>query len=74
LTALKEKSNAERIDEKCKESASKVLKLIPGHYILDYGKEQYNSILSIVGYIAGMTDNFAIDMYRNLSGIQLPNY
>jgi dGTPase len=74
LIALKEKSDAERIGKKCKKSSSKVLKLIPGHYILDYGKEQYNSILSIVGYIAGMTDNYAIDMYRNLSGIQLPNY
>ena len=74
LTALKEKSEAEKSNIKCKKSSTKILKLIPEQYILDYNKDQYASILSIVGYIAGMTDNYAIDLYRNLSGIQLPNY
>jgi dGTPase len=73
LTALKEKGDAAINNDKCKKSASKVLKLIPNHYILDYNKNQYDSILSIVSYIAGMTDNFAIDLYKNLSGIQIPN-
>ncbi|MFH0843713.1 MAG: dNTP triphosphohydrolase [Bacteroidota bacterium] len=74
LTALAEKSNTSKLNPECKKSASKVLKLIPNLYVLDYKKNQYDSILSIVGYIAGMTDNFAIDLYRNLSGIQIPNY
>ncbi len=57
-----------------KESSKKILQLIPEEYIFDYEKQPYESIMSITTYIAGMTDTFAVDTYRTLSGIQLPNY
>jgi dGTP triphosphohydrolase len=30
--------------------------------------------MGILTYVAGMTDQFAVDTYRNFKGIQLPNY
>ena len=65
LYALKDKEKA---------SSKMVLKLIPEEYIFDFYKEPYKSIMSITTYVASMTDTFAVDMYRNLKGIELPNY
>ncbi len=56
-----------------KHSSKKILSLIPDEYILDYKNYKYDTILSITSYVAGMTDDYAIDTYRNLKGIQLPN-
>jgi len=61
------------IAEPDKSSSKKILGLIPKEYIFDFKEKQYDSIMSITTYVAGMTDNFAIDTYRNLRGIQLPN-
>jgi dGTPase len=57
-----------------KESSKKILQLIPAEYKFDYEKEPYEAIMSITAYIAGMTDTFAVNTYRTLQGIQLPNY
>lgn len=65
LYALKESDN---------DGSKKVLQLIPDEYKLDYYEKPYEAILSIKAYVAGMTDAFAVDTYRNLTGIQLPNY
>jgi len=54
--------------------SNKILNLLPDEYRFDYEECNYQSILSIVKYITGMTDNFAVDMYRKLNGIELPNY
>jgi dGTPase len=34
----------------------------------------YEIILSIIDYISGMTDSFAISLYRKIKGISLPNF
>jgi dGTP triphosphohydrolase len=34
----------------------------------------YEAILNIVQFIAGMTDTFAIDTFRTIKGIRVPNY
>ncbi len=34
----------------------------------------YQTLLSIVKYVAFMTDTYAVKLYRELTGIQLPNY
>lgn len=60
--------------ENGKESSQKIMQLIPDEYKFDYEKQPYDAIMSITSYIAGMTDTFAVDTYRNLRGIQLPNY
>lgn len=61
------------IKEPEKESSRKVLSLIPDEYKFDYEKQPYIAIMSITSYVAGMTDSYAVDTYRNLRGIQLPN-
>ena len=61
------------IDSK-KSSSKKVLQLIPEEYKGDSNTNLYEKIVLITSYVAGMTDTFAIDTYRNLRGISLPNY
>lgn len=56
-----------------KKGSKKIMQLIPDEY-LDFKQQQYESIMSITTYIAGMTDTFAVDTFRNLQGIQLPNH
>ncbi len=65
LYALKDKEKA---------SSKMVLKLIPEEYKFKFHQEPYKAIMSITTYVAGMTDTFAVDTYRNLRGIELPNY
>jgi len=62
---------AQNADEK---RSKKILELLPNEYRFDYDTCRYQSILSIVKYVIGMTDNFAVDTYRKLNGIELPNY
>jgi dGTPase len=50
------------------------LNILPDEYRFDYEKCPYQSILSIVKYVIGMTDNYAVDVYRKLNGIEIPNY
>jgi dGTPase len=56
--------------------AGKVLDLIPDVYKEDArgGGGQYAAIMSLVEYVASMTDTYAIDTYRTLRGIELPTY
>ncbi len=62
------------VDRKNKASSKKVLSLIPEEHKFTYEENHYEAILSITTYVAGMTDTFAINTYRTLQGIQLPNY
>jgi dGTPase len=60
--------------------SKKVKRLIPDEYY--YGScgskddiyNGYHLILNISEYICGMTDSFAIDLFRKLKGIEIPNY
>lgn len=75
LTGLLDTFLIALVDQKSKESSKKVLNLIPEEHKVAYDEEKaYEAIMSITTYIAGMTDSFAIDTYRTLRGIQLPNY
>jgi|LSQX01.2.fsa_nt_gb dGTPase len=62
----------------CKEphkaSSKKVLQLIPPEYQCNFNENPYDTIVYMTTYVAGMTDTFAVDTYRNLRGIHLPNY
>ncbi len=62
------------LKENKKESSKKILQLIPEEYKFDYEGQPYDAIMSITTYISGMTDKFAVDTFRNIRGIQLPNY
>lgn len=55
----------------------KIKNFLPPHYIgkhIDTPDQRYEAILQIVQFVAGMTDTFAIDTYRTITGIRLSNY
>lgn len=59
------------------EKAKKIRCLLPNHYIAkdyDLPMQKYETVMHIVQFVAGMTDTFAIDTYRTMKGIRLPNY
>ncbi len=60
------------LTNKEKKSGQKILSILGCHHVVDYDSDPYNAVLSIVSYVAGMTDAFALDTYRNLKGIPLP--
>ncbi len=49
--------------------SEKILQLIPEQFYL--GKSHYENLLTVIDYISGMTDLFAIDLYRKLKGISI---
>jgi len=51
--------------------SQKILSLLPEQY---ESKEDttYNKIQSVVDFVSGMTDVFALDLYRKIKGISLP--
>ena len=50
-----------------------ILHLIPKQFVIDpHPTKTYESIQSIVDYIAGMTDLYALDLYRKITGIIVP--
>ena len=53
--------------------SGKLLKLIPAQFPVTRNEEDlYSDVQSVVDYIAGMTDLYAIDIYRKISGISIP--
>ena len=48
-------------------------RLIPEEY-KDKSFGDYEKILNITMWISGMTDRYAMELFRNLNGIELPNY
>ena len=50
----------------------KILKLIPKQYLT--GETTYEQVLNIVDFIAGMTDGYATEMYRNFKGIEIKKH
>lgn len=51
----------------------KVLKLLPDQY-KEEGCTFYGKALNVVDFIAGMTDSYAMELYKNLHGISLPSH
>ncbi|MBW6536522.1 MAG: deoxyguanosinetriphosphate triphosphohydrolase [Mariniphaga sp.] len=49
----------------------KILSLLPGQY-QPQSDNLYHKIQSAVDFISGMTDVFALDLYRKITGISLP--
>ena len=51
----------------------KLLQLIPEQFIVSGSSESlYTDLLSVVDFIAGMTDLYAVDIYRKITGIEFP--
>lgn len=49
-----------------------LLLLMPEQYHISGNVSEYEKILSVVDYVSGMTDSYALDLYRKLKGIELP--
>jgi dGTPase len=53
--------------------SGKILKLVPAQFERSAQEgNMYGNIQSLVDFIAGMTDLYAIDMYRKITGITIP--
>ncbi len=52
--------------------SDKVIKLFPKQFLQQDGADPYLSILRVCEFVAGMTDTYAVSLYRRLKGIELP--
>lgn len=48
-----------------------LLSLIPDQYDLEK-ESHYEKVMSVLDFVSGMTDVFALDLYRKIKGIELP--
>ena len=64
-------SNITLADEKEKRH-KKLLNLMPVQYRYPEDASAYEKIMCILDYVSGMTDNYALELYRNLRGISVP--
>jgi len=53
--------------------SEKVVKIIPAQFPITQKREDlYHDVQSVVDFISGMTDLYAIDLYRKITGITIP--
>jgi dGTPase len=52
--------------------SEKLLQLVPKQFPIN-GAALYGDIQSVVDFIAGMTDLYALDLYRKITGISIPD-
>lgn len=55
-----------------KKYAQNILSLLPTQFNVDASTDIYDALLNISGFVSRMTDNYAIDHYRTLTGHKLP--
>ncbi|AWW00206.1 deoxyguanosinetriphosphate triphosphohydrolase [Arcticibacterium luteifluviistationis] len=53
--------------------SKKMKKLIPEQFEISNDQPLYQNILSVLDFISGMTDIYAVDLYRKITGIQIPS-
>ena len=51
-------------------SEEKAILLIPEQFLYE-NESDYQKVLGILDYVSGMTDNYAIDLYRRIKGIEI---
>ena len=52
--------------------SSKLLKLIPAQFEVDpKNSSLYKNLQGVVDYVAGMTDLYAVDLFRKITGITI---
>jgi dGTPase len=52
----------------------KVLRLIPKQFEPSAEGKSYDKVLSVLDFVSGMTDPFATELYRKVSGIDIPKH
>jgi dGTPase len=53
--------------------SKKLKRLIPQQFEINDEQGLYQNILSVLDFISGMTDIYAVDLYRKITGIQIPS-
>ena len=53
--------------------AEMLLPFIPQQYIVEQNASVYQKLQSVLDFISGMTDVYALDLYRKINGIGLLN-
>jgi len=54
--------------------SKKILQILPDDITKNLEKDPYLTLMDITQYVCGMTDNYAVDMYRKLTGVEIPDY
>lgn len=49
----------------------KSLVLLPNQFRTESGSSAYDRVMGVIDYVSGMTDDYAIEMYRNIMGIEI---
>lgn len=55
-----------------KKRHKKILSLIPEQYKFKEEQNTYSKIMCVLDFISGMTDLFALQLYKNIKGIEIP--
>jgi dGTPase len=58
--------------KKIKPYSDKLIRLMPAQFIKSPEASDYSRILGVCEFVAGMTDSYALSLYRKLKGIDLP--
>lgn len=51
--------------------SKKLITRIPEQYVTN-GESTYEKLMTVVDFISGMTDVYALELYRNITGISIP--
>jgi len=54
--------------------SKKILQILPSDIEKNFAENQYNTLMDITTYVCGMTDKFAVDQFRKLTGIEVPDF
>lgn len=57
---------------KLKPLSANLIELLPEQFISGRENDLYERILQVCGFVAGMTDSYAVMLYKRLQGIELP--
>ncbi|GHV66763.1 dehydrogenase [Bacteroidia bacterium] len=52
--------------------ARNLLSVMPEQYGVDKEASMYTKIQTVIDYVSGMTDSYALNLYRKIQGIELP--
>ncbi len=52
--------------------ARNILSVMPGQYQVSKDDSMYTKIQTVIDYVSGMTDSYALNLYRKIKGIEVP--
>ncbi len=52
--------------------ARNILSIMPEQYQVNKEDSMYTKIQTVIDYVSGMTDSYALNLYRKIKGIEVP--